>query len=95
MLHNLYVRPSHHDQANRDEAHRKWGVSTMTRAIIKFKNGDHLNIQADCIDLRDGWVMAWRGDLIVAFVRDEVVDACYLSEKKEGCSENEKRCDVE
>ena len=55
----------------------------MTRVIIKFNNGEHLNIQADCIDVRDGLVMAWRGEYLVAYVRSDVVDICYLSEKKE------------
>ena len=56
----------------------------MTRVIIKYNNGDLINIQADCIDIRDGYVMAWQGECIVAYVRAEVVDICYLSEKKEG-----------
>jgi hypothetical protein len=55
----------------------------MTRVIIKCTNGDHLNIQADCIDVRDGFVMAWRGEYLVAYVNAQVVDICYLSEKKE------------
>ena len=55
----------------------------MTRVIIKCNNGEHLNIQADCFDVRDGWILAWRGEDIVAYVRSEVVDICYLSEKKE------------
>lgn len=55
----------------------------MTRVIIKCTNGDLINIQADCIDIRDGYVMAWQGECIVAYVRAEVVDICYLSEKKE------------
>lgn len=43
----------------------------MTRCLFKFKNGEYVNIQADCIDLRDGWVMAWKGDFIVARMRKE------------------------
>jgi hypothetical protein len=38
----------------------------MTRVIIRFKDGEHMNIPADCIDLRDGWIFAWKGDFIVA-----------------------------
>lgn len=55
----------------------------MKRVIIKCNTGEHLNIQADCIDLRDGWIMVWRGDEVVAFVKSDVVDVCYLSEKNE------------
>lgn len=56
----------------------------MSRCLFKFKNGEYVNIQADCIDLRDGWIYAWRGDYIVAIVQAEEVLACYISEKKEG-----------
>lgn len=54
------------------------------RVIIRFKDGEHLNIPADCIDLRDEWVIAWNGESIVAIVKAEEVNVCYISEKKEG-----------
>ena len=34
----------------------------MTRVVIRFKDGEHMNIPADCIDIRDGWIFAWKGD---------------------------------
>lgn len=55
----------------------------MAKGIIKFKNGEHINIPADCIDHREGWIYAWRGDDIVVIVRAEEVCACYISEKRE------------
>jgi hypothetical protein len=55
----------------------------MTRVIIRFKDGEHLNIPADCIDIRDGWIMAWSGELIVVLAKAEEVNVCYISEKKE------------
>lgn len=55
----------------------------MQRVIIKFKDGDHLNIPADCIDIRDGWIMAWRGDSLVTICVASEVISCHLSEKKE------------
>lgn len=55
----------------------------MAKVIIKFKNSEHINIPADCIELRDEWIYAWRGDYIVVIVRAEEVIACYISEKKE------------
>ena len=54
----------------------------MSRCIIKLKDGEYINIPADCIDLRDGWLYAWSGDYIVLIVNAEQVLACYLSEKK-------------
>ncbi len=56
----------------------------MAKVIIKFKNGEFINIPADCIDIRDGWIMAWRGEFIVTIVKAEEVIICYLSEKKGG-----------
>ena len=55
----------------------------MTRLIIKCNNGDFLNIRADCFDLRNGWIMAWEGECLVAYVKAELVDICYISERKE------------
>ena len=53
----------------------------MSRVIIKFKNGDHINIGADCIDIRDAFIMAWRGeDLVVIANADEII-SCHISEQ--------------
>lgn len=54
----------------------------MSRVIIKFSNGEGVNLEADCIDTRDGWLIAWKGEDIVAIVRLELIDACYLSKQK-------------
>lgn len=55
----------------------------MKRVIIKFKNGDHINIRADCIDLRDSFVMAWdENDLVVIANADEVI-SCHVAEQRE------------
>ena len=56
----------------------------MSRAIIKLKDGTHINIPSDCIDLRDDFILAWDGECLVAIVRVDDVSVCYLSEKKEG-----------
>jgi hypothetical protein len=54
----------------------------MSRVVIKFKDGEHINLQADCIDIRDGWIMAWRGDALVVVANADEVNVCYISEKK-------------
>ena len=56
----------------------------MSRVIIKLKAGTCINIPADGIDYREGWVVAWNGDNIVAIAKGDEVSVCYLSEKKEG-----------
>ena len=52
----------------------------MTRVIVKFKNGDHINIAADCIDFRDTFIMAWNGDALVAIVAENEIVSCHISE---------------
>lgn len=54
----------------------------MTRVIIKFKDDTFINIQADCIDIRDGWIMAWSGELVVAMAKADEVISCHISEQK-------------
>ena len=53
------------------------------RAVFKFSNGDYLNAEADQIDVRDKWILAWNGESLVAIVKADVLDSCHLSEKKE------------
>ncbi len=55
----------------------------MTRVIIRFKDGEHLNLPADCFDFREGWIVAWKGEDIVVAAKMEEVNVCYISEKKE------------
>ena len=52
----------------------------MQRAIIKLKRDSYINVRANAIDLRDGWVMAWNDDMLVAVVAGDQVEACYLKE---------------
>lgn len=54
----------------------------MTRAWIKLKNGEIINIAADSYDRRDEWISVYKGDLIVAMVRVEETAFCYISEQK-------------
>jgi hypothetical protein len=55
----------------------------MTRLIIRFKGDGQLNIAVDCFDLRDEWIMAWRGEDLVVIARAEDVNVCYIFEEKE------------
>lgn len=54
----------------------------MKRLVIRFKDGEHMNIPADYIDMRDGFIVAWDGDNIVAIIAAEMIISCHLSEKK-------------
>lgn len=55
----------------------------MTRVIIRFKDGEHINLSADCMDIRDGWIMAWKGEDLVVLANAAEINVCYMSEKKE------------
>lgn len=57
----------------------------MTRAIIKFTDGSHINIEADYIHLRDDdkLLTVWRGNDLVALAKLESVSSCHLSESTE------------
>lgn len=52
------------------------------RAISKLNKGDFINIPADAIDFKDGWVCAYSEGLLVAIAKAELVDSCHLSEKE-------------
>lgn len=54
----------------------------MTRAFITLKNGSIINITADSFEMRDDWIIVWKGEFIVAFVKPEEVAFCYISETK-------------
>ena len=55
----------------------------MSRIIIRFKDGEHINLSADCMDMRDGWVMAWKGEELVVLAASSEINVCYMSEKRE------------
>jgi hypothetical protein len=56
----------------------------MARVIFNLRDDSFINIEADAIDKRDGFVMAWNGEFVVALVNEQEVKSCYISERKEG-----------
>ena len=57
----------------------------MQRVIVKFKNGEHLNIKANYIGVSNDFIELWNDDQMLGIIREETIDACYLSEKKDNC----------
>ena len=57
----------------------------MKRVVFRFAGiePDHMNIAGDFIDFRDGFIVVWNGDFIVAMVRQEFVNYVCISEKKD------------
>lgn len=55
----------------------------MNRIVIRFKDGTHINTEADYIQRDEEFITAWNGDSISAIVRTELILTAYLSEKGE------------
>lgn len=53
------------------------------RVVIKFESGEYLNIPGDYIDVRDGWVFAYKDEYLVAACKEVEVKIIYITEKKE------------
>ena len=54
----------------------------MPRCVIKFKDGSHCNLTADCIVEKGEYIQVWYGEyhLVGIFLLSEVC-AAYLTEK--------------
>ena len=52
----------------------------MKRVVIKFKDGTHINTEADFMRC-DDFILAWNGDSLAAIVRLELIQTAYLSER--------------
>ena len=55
----------------------------MKRVVIKFKDGTHINTEADFLARDEEFITAWNGDSIAAIVRVELVLTAHLSERAE------------
>lgn len=52
----------------------------MKRVVIKFKDGTHINTEADFVAKDEEFLTAWNGDSITALARLELVQTAYLCE---------------
>lgn len=53
----------------------------MKRAIIKFQDGEHCNIEADYLDADEKYISVHLENKIVGIFALEYVKAAYISEK--------------
>ena len=55
------------------------------RVVVKFKDGNHANLDADFIGFQNGVIQVWKGErsLVAVFNISEIIGA-YMTEKKEG-----------
>lgn len=53
----------------------------MKRAIVKFKDGEYVNIEADYLDADDKYISVHLEDKIMGIFELEFIKAAYISEK--------------
>lgn len=53
----------------------------MKRVVIQFKDGTHINTEADYLQRDEEFITAWNGDSIAAIARLELIQTAHLSEK--------------
>ena len=60
-------------------------VKKACRVVVKFKDGNHANLDADSIILVDGVIQVWKGEQILVGIFNAIeIIGIYMSEKKEG-----------
>ena len=52
----------------------------MTKAVIKLKDGNFVNIEANHFEIEKGSLIVKNKDLIVAVVKVKDINACYICE---------------
>lgn len=57
----------------------------MSRVVVRFKDGNYANLDADFISIEGGVIQVWRGEtsLVAVFNISEII-GLYMTEKKEG-----------
>ena len=57
----------------------------MPRVVVKFKDGNHANLDADFISIEGNVIQVWKGtnSLVAVFNISEII-GLYMTEKKEG-----------
>ena len=57
----------------------------MPRVVVKFKDGNHANLDADFISIEGSVIQVWKGEtsLVAVFNISEII-GLYMTEKKEG-----------
>lgn len=53
----------------------------MKRVVIKFKDGTHINTEADFLARDEEFLTAWNGESIAAIARLELIQTAYLGER--------------
>lgn len=51
------------------------------RFIVQFNDGEHMNVPADRMELKENFLFAWRGTELIAMVDISAVICAHMSEK--------------
>lgn len=54
----------------------------MSKVVIKFKNGDFINIEADTIEIKNSDIVCSKYGKIVAVAKTKEIISCHLSEMR-------------
>lgn len=54
----------------------------MTKVVIKLKNGDYINVEADYIEMNGKDIIIWLDDNIKAITNTKEIISCHMSEQK-------------
>lgn len=51
----------------------------MSKVVIKFKNGEFINIEGDYIELKSKDIIVWHKGEIVAITNTKEIVSCHMS----------------
>ena len=54
----------------------------MKKVVIRFKDGEYINVIADYIEMNGKDVVVWNDDDIVAITNTKEIISCHMSECK-------------
>lgn len=54
----------------------------MSKVVIKLKNGDYINVEADYIEMQGKVIVVWNDDEIKAITNTKEIVSCHMSEQK-------------
>ena len=54
----------------------------MTKAVIKMKDGNFINIKANYIELYKDSILVFENENLVAIVKVKEITSCHISEQK-------------
>lgn len=54
----------------------------MTKVVIRFKDGEYINVKANYIEMNGKDIVIWNDDNIVAITNTKEIVSCHMSEQK-------------